>query len=97
MKFRDLSRDASIAIASVHAAGFLVLDVSRHQPKHFELLAKKQDGLNELHVELDGEKHSDRSDYKTAPSGRLGLQEDWGDAASNRSIGSQTNAVCTTP
>lgn len=89
--------DASIAIASVCAAGFLALGAPRRKPKHFELLAKKQDGPNELHVELHGEKQSDRSDYRTAPSGRLGLQEDWGDAASNRSIGSQTNAVCTTP
>jgi hypothetical protein len=54
MKLRDLSRDASIAIASVHADGFLVLGAPRRKPKHFELLAKKQDGLNEVPVELDG-------------------------------------------
>jgi hypothetical protein len=54
MKFRDLPRDASIAIASVRAAGFLVLGSPRRKPKHLQLLAKKQDGLNELPVELDG-------------------------------------------
>jgi hypothetical protein len=45
----------------VHSAGFLVLGSPRREPKHLQLLAKKQDGLNEMHVELGGHIRKSRS------------------------------------
>jgi hypothetical protein len=58
----------------VHAAGFLVLGAPRLKPKHSQLLAKKQDGLNELHVELDGHVRKSRpvskDDHKSSAEPR---------------------------
>ena len=46
--------DPSIALASASAAGFEVVGSPRRKPKHFEVLGKRKDELNELHIELDG-------------------------------------------
>jgi hypothetical protein len=46
--------DPSIVLAAAHAVGFEVLRSPRRKPKHFEVLGKRKDELNELHIELDG-------------------------------------------
>jgi hypothetical protein len=46
--------DPTAAIAAVRKQGYEVIGDPRVKPKHFEILARKGDGLRELHVELDG-------------------------------------------
>jgi hypothetical protein len=62
--------DPSVAVAAARDAGFDVLGAPRRKPKHFEVLGKKNSGIAELHVELDGHirksKPVEKDDHKWA-------------------------------
>ncbi|MDB5641095.1 MAG: hypothetical protein JWN07_412 [Hyphomicrobiales bacterium] len=48
------AHDPATALKSVRAGGYEVIGKPRGKPKHFEVLARRDGGLHELHVELDG-------------------------------------------
>lgn len=60
--------DPRVALRAVEDAGFEPLGEPRRKPKHFEVLARRNGALTELHVEHDGHirksKPADRHDPK---------------------------------
>ncbi|MDB5657150.1 MAG: hypothetical protein JWQ94_4763 [Tardiphaga sp.] len=60
--------DPRQALRAAQAAGYQPLGAPRRKPKHFEVLARRDQELTELHIELDGHirktKPADRHDPK---------------------------------
>jgi hypothetical protein len=54
--------ESGIALRSAEMAGFETLGAPRRKPKHFEVLARRDGRLSELHIELDGHIRKVRSD-----------------------------------
>ena len=46
--------DPAAVLKSIRSSGYEVIGTPRGKPKHFEVLAKRDGDLLELHVELDG-------------------------------------------
>jgi hypothetical protein len=46
--------DPALALAGAKAAGFQTVGAPRRKPKHFEVLARRENAFHELHVEFDG-------------------------------------------
>lgn len=46
--------DPAIAVAAAKAAGYEPVGSPHRKPKHFEVLGRRRDGFDELHIELDG-------------------------------------------
>jgi hypothetical protein len=47
--------DPVLALAGVKTAGFQAVGSPRRKPKHFEVLARRDNVFHELHVEFDGQ------------------------------------------
>jgi hypothetical protein len=52
-----------IALQAAKEAGYVTLGALRRKPRHFEILARRDGELVELHVELDGRIRKVKSDF----------------------------------
>ena len=46
--------DPAVVLAAARAAGYEPVGAPRRKPRHFEVLGRRNNGLSELHIELDG-------------------------------------------
>jgi hypothetical protein len=54
--------EPGVALRSAEMAGFETLGTPRRKPKHFEVLARRNGRISELHIELDGHIRKVKSD-----------------------------------
>jgi hypothetical protein len=56
--------DPNVAFKAAKAAGFETFGAARRKPRHFEVLARRDNQLVELHIELDGHIRKVKSEFE---------------------------------